>query len=432
MSKKAQGLAYSIAALTWLTGMGCGSDPPPCALIGGQYPLVETALALTKEAVLLRAGDGFVLAGLNGPNVHWGRLSNTGEIQQETEFALPEQPATTTGSLPLGPVFAVISKTTSSVQLVTAVGVLKAGTTDRYEIHAYIHDLAAPAAPVMLTIGELAAASSSGTIRLAAGNSPSGTGGALVLWGVEGQRAPISFQMIGADGALVGQVQKLLDDPDPNNIPRWSCVNTTQNGSNLAITLVEAPNSGHPQRSAWRRFVINDDSSIGESAAFELTPDVSDCRLVSMPTSVGHLVAWQNNSNHGGTYFANMTPPPPDAGPEAYDNVVTKKALASELYGGYASMPRLAWVAPAEYDVTIGLAQTRGPEVVRYDLFGDPRGRALYLPSVSGHTGPVSAWADLDAVYVTYLDMARASTAGVPVPAGSKRLLVKVQPAVLR
>ena len=212
--------------------MGCGSDAPPCALIAGQYPLDESALALTKDVVLLRAGDGFVLAGLNGTSVHWGRLSSTGEIAQETEFALPEQPATTTGGLPLGPVFAVISKTTSSVQLVTAVGVLQAGANDRYEIHAYVHDLESPAAPIMLTLGELAAAPSSGTIRLAAGNSPSGTGVALVLWGVEGQRAPISFQMLGADGALVGKVQKLLDDPDPNNIPSWSCAKTTQNGSN--------------------------------------------------------------------------------------------------------------------------------------------------------------------------------------------------------
>ena len=43
-----------------------------------------------------------------------------------------------------------------------------------------------------------------------AGSSPSGTR-ALVLWGVEGQLAPIRYQMLGADGALVGN-QGTIDE----------------------------------------------------------------------------------------------------------------------------------------------------------------------------------------------------------------------------
>jgi hypothetical protein len=68
-------------------------------------------------------------------------------------------------------------------------------------------------------------------------------------------------------------------------------------------------------------------------------------------------------------------------------------------------MPKLAWIAPAGYEFTIGLAGPRGPQVMRFDFFADPKGRALYLPSMAGNTGPVSAWVGSDAVYVTYLDM---------------------------
>ncbi|HEX7599227.1 MAG TPA: hypothetical protein VF518_13505, partial [Polyangia bacterium] len=290
--------------------------------------------------------------------------------------------------------------------------------------------------PKMLTLGELAAAPTSGTIRLAAGNPPNGTGHALALWGVEGQAAPITYQMIGADGALVGQPQKLLDDPDPTKVSLWSCANTTQNGSGFAITLVEAPSAsnGHPVRSAWRRFVINDDGSQGESAQFELLSAVGDCRIVSVPVADEHLVAWQNKSSDiGGTYFARMTPPPPSAGPDAYDNVTTKKVMAAELYGGYASMPKLAWIAPADYEVMIGMSRSQGPEVDRFNSAADPRGGPLYLPSVSGQTTPVSAWVDVDAVYVTYLDMVNPpKSADAAVPAGSRRIFVKVQRATLR
>ena len=107
--------------------------------------------------------------------------------------------------------------------------------------------------------------------------------------------------------------------------------------------------------------------------------------------------------------------------------MISRLVIASALLGGYPNMPELAWIAPAGYDLTIGLAPSRGPEVVRFNFFGDPRGKALYLPSVSGHTGPVSAWVGSDAVYVTYLDMPGSATrADAAVPTGSHRFLVTV------
>ena len=426
MIPKVGGFVWSAAVLTSLSWAGCGSDQPLCAQVGQQLPLGDSPLALTRDAVLVRAGDGFVLAGFDGTVVRWGQLSNSGDISGESAFALPEQPAATADGRTLGPLFAVTSKTAPGDQLVVVMGVLQAGTTDHYEMHAWVHDLGSTLPPTLQALGVQAAAPASGPIRLVAGSSPNGTR-ALVAWGVEGQLAPIQYRMLGADGALVGNPGTIYDAADSNSIALWSCLDTTQNAPDLAITLVEAPNQGHPGQSAWRRFQMNDDGSIGGEAQIGLDVlDVSDGRIVSTPASGGYLLAWQNNTTDGGTYFANLTPPP-DAGPDATDTVTSHLVLASAAYGGYANMPKLTWVAPAGFDFTIGLVRSRGPEVVRFDVFADPMGRALYLPSVSGNTGPVSAWVGSDAVYVTYLDMPGSSAHGdAAVPTGSQRYLVTV------
>ena len=431
MMPKVGVFAWSVTAFTSLWWAGCGSDAPLCAQVGQQIPLTASPLSLTRDTALVRAGDGFVLAGLDGSTVHWGQLSSSGEITGESAFDLPEQPATTAGGQSLGPLFAVTSKTVPGAQLVVVMAVLQAGTTDNYEIHVGVHDLGSPVPPVMQILDVQAAAPTSGPIRLVAGSSPSGTR-ALVLWGVEGQLAPIRYQMLGADGALVGNQGTIDDASDPNNIPQWSCPGTTQNNAaNLAITLVEAPGAtgqNHPGQYAWRHFKIDDSGAITGIDEIDLDSlTVSDCRILSTATSDGYLVAWQDNTATGGTSFAVLTGPPPDSGPDTPGNVTTNPLLASALYGGYSNMPKLAWIAPAGYEFTLGLTRSQGPEVVRFNDVADPRGRALYLPSVSGNTGPLSAWVGRDAAYVTYLDIAGSSRqADAAVPAGSQRLLVTV------
>jgi hypothetical protein len=433
MMPKVGGFIWSVAVLTSLLWAGCGSDPPLGAQIGQQVPLGDSPLALTRDAVLVRAGDGFVLAGLDGTTVRWGQLSSSGVVGSESAFALPEPPATTVGGQSLGPLFAVTSKTAPGDQLVVVLAVLQAGSTDHYEVHAWVHDLGSPLPPTLQVLGVQAAAPTSGTVRLVAGSSPNGTR-ALVVWGVEGQLAPIQYRMLGADGALVGTPGKIYDDSNPNSLALWNSLDTTQNAPDLAITLVEPPKQ-KDQQFLWRRFQVSDDGSISGEAQIGLDDlDVSDGRIVSTPTSDGYLLAWQNSTTNGGTFFANLTPPPPDAGSEPLNNVSTHQVIASALYGGYPQMPKLAWIAPAGYEFTIGLARSRGLEVLRFDIFADPRGTALFLPSVSGNTGPVSAWVGSDAVYVTYLDMPGSSSrADAAVPTGSHRFLVTVlSPAELR
>ena len=441
MTPMPRGFVWSAAVLTWLAWAGCGSDQPLCAQIGQQAQLPsDSLLALTRDPVLLRAGDnGFVLAGLDGnTTVRWGQLKNNGDLSHQSSFDLPEPPATTAAGQSLGPLFAVTSKTVPGDQLVVVRGV-QASSTDPYEVNAWVYDWESQdpvnTTPALVVQGP---APDSGPIRLVAGSSPDGTR-ALVAWGVEGQ--PIQYQMLGADGAqvLVGadQAGVLVGKPgeiyDPNSVPRWSCLDTTQNNAaNLAVTLVEAATQEPPQQPVWHRFEINDDGSTGGQVRIPMKFDVTDCRrIVSTPTSDGNLLAWQNNASNGGTYFAISTPPPPDASPNSPGNVTTLLVLASASYGGYSQMPKLAWIAPAGYEFTIGLAGSRGPEVVRFNIFADIRGKTLYLPSVSGNTGPVSAWVGTDdAVYVTYLDMPGSpAQADASVPA--RYLVTVLSPAAL-
>src|ERR1700690_374988 len=228
MIPKVGGFVCSAAVLTSLSWAGCGSDQPLCAQVGQQFPLGDSPLALTRDAVLVRAGDGFVLAGFDGTAVQWGQLSSSGVLIPEPAFALPEQPVTTADGRTLGPLFAVTSKTAPGDQLVVVMGVLQAGTTDHYEMHAWVHDLGSTLPPTLQNLGVQAAAPASGPIRLVAGSSPNGTR-ALVAWGVEGQLAPIQYRMLGADGAVVGNPGTIYDAADLNSIALWSCLDTTQN-----------------------------------------------------------------------------------------------------------------------------------------------------------------------------------------------------------
>ena len=423
MMPKTGGFVRSVALLTSLLWSGCGSDRPFCAQIGMQAPLGNSPLALTRNAGLMRAGDGFVLAGLDGTTLRWGRLSSDGTLSPESPFELPEKPANTAGDQPLGPLFAVTGKFAPGDQLVVLTGVLQKGTTDHYELHAWVRDLGSQAAPALHLVGVQMAVASSGPIRLAASSAPNGRQ-AVVAWGVEGQAVPIHYQMLGPDGALAGQPRDLVD---ANYTAGWNCLGAAQDEQNLAVTFLESPNKEHPQYSRWRHFEIGEDGSNGESAQVDLQLDVTDCRVLSTHTSEAYLLAWQDNTENGGTSFARLSPAPPDSGPDAMDELVTHPVLASAYYGGYSQMPKLAWIAPAGYEFTIGLVGSRGPHVVRFDDFAEPKGRALYLPSLAGHTGPVSAWVGRDAVYVTYLDMPGSAPRGDAAVSGdSRRYLVTV------
>lgn len=414
-----------------LAGMavGCGaSDGPPRAQVSAQIPLAaDSPLALTAHAALVRAGAGFVLAGLDGNIVRWGRLSEDGLIVGESQFTLPEAPALMPDGRTLGPVFAVTQKVAPGDQLVAAMLVEKAGSPNTYEVVAFVHDQATSVAPSRHVLGDLVASAQSGTIRVVASSPPSGKT-AVVLWGTGGQAAPLKYQVLGSDGVAVGDVQKLLDNPDPTKIPLWDCVDVTQSFDGVAITLVEDASADVPLP-LWHRFDLDDQGSTRNDVSIYIRwGQVADCRITSSPTPVagGYLAVWQNSKSSGGTYFAHMTPPPADAGFDEQPEVSSNPLLASERYGGYSRMPKLLWAAPIDtgFEFTVGMLSSKGPVVMGFNLFSDPKGKTLRLPSAAGRVGPVSSWVGADATWVTYLDMpVQARTA----PA--TRLLVKVTPS---
>ncbi len=414
-----------------LAGMavGCGgSDGPPRAQVSAQIPLATSSpLALTANALLMRAGTGFVLAGLDGNTVRWGRVSNEGLIVGESQFNLPEAPALMPDGRALGPVFAVTQKVEPGDQLVAAMLVEKAGNPNTYEAIAFVHDQGASVASSRHVLGDLVASAQSGTIRVVAGSPPSGKT-AVILWGTGGQAAPINYQVLGADGAAVGDVRRLLDNPDPTKIPRWDCVDVTQGFDGVAITLVEDATS-ESLLPLWHRVDLNDDGSPRNDVSIYIRwGQVADCRITSSPTPVagGYLAVWQNSKSSGGTYFAHMSPPPADAGFDEQPEVSSNPLLASERYGGYSRMPKLLWAAPIDtgFEFTVGMLGSKGPEVRGFNLFSDPKGKTLHLPSAAGKVGPVSSWVGTDATWVTYLDMPD-EVATTP----ATRFLVKVTPS---
>jgi hypothetical protein len=418
------GKAVCLVVLAGLAAGCSNSSGAPCAQVSAQIPLAEASpLALTSDAVLIRVGNGFVLAGRDGNTVRWGRLGSDGLITGESQFTLPEPPAVMPDGRSLGPVFAVTQKLAPGDQLVAAMLAEKAGSPNVYEVHAYVHDQASSAAPSLHVLGDMLASAKSGTLRVVAGSPVSGKT-ALVLWGIGGQAAPIKYQVLGTDGVAVGEVQKFLDNPEASKIPRWNCVDITQNLDTLAVTFVE---DAEPSP-LWHRYDLNEDGGTqGEVLIYIPWGEVADCRITSSPTSVpgGYLVAWQNRSNTGGTYFAHMSPPLSDAGAGDKSDVSSNPILSSEGYGGYSRMPKLLWAAPvgSGYEFTVGMLSSKGPELMRFNLLSDPKGGPLRLPTSAGLVGPVSSWVGRDATWVTYLDMPANAGAG----AGT-RLLLKVTP----
>jgi hypothetical protein len=428
-------MTFKVGCLVALAGVaaGCSSLGAPRSEVSAHIPLAtDSLLALTANAVLIRAGEGFVLAGLDGQTVRWGRLNSDGLLIGESQFALPESPAVMPDGRALGPVFAVTQKNEPGDQLVTAMLVQKVDSQNTFEVHAYVHDQQSSAAPSLHVLGDMVASAQSGSIRVVAGSPVSGKT-ALVLWGIGGQAAPINYQMLGTDGAPLGGVQKLLDSEDASKIPRWDCVDVSQNLNSFAITLVEDASAGSSMP-LWHRYNLFDDgTSQGEALIYLRWGQVADCRITSSPTPLpdGYLVAWQNSKSSGGTYFAHMSPPLPDAGADEQPEVTSRHIVASETYGGYSRMPKLLWSAPvgAGTEFTVGMLGSKGPEVMRFDLLADPKGGTLHLPSSAGNVGPVSSWVGPDATWVTYLDMPAAQT-GSMATTGSVRLLVKVTPTV--
>jgi hypothetical protein len=396
---------------TVLVLAGCSDDSPVCARATDATVTPSSPLALSANATLVKSGDGFVLAAVSGKTIRWARMDNQGVLSAESTLTLPTSPATLPDETTLGPVVTVAGKTDAADQLTAVIGVAR--TDNSYDLVAFTQTANSTADPVqtVLTESPIFAGAASGSPRVVASASVNGMQG-LVAWAVEGQAAPIKYAVLGADAKVVHRDQVFADTRQP-----LSCVRVVQGTKAFALSALKATSASAQE---WQIMDIGEDGFPVDGGSFSLAEVADDCRVVSTSTAETHFVAWQNRDK--GTFFAAYFP--------STTKVVLRLATSVTEFGAYIMMPKVAWIAPAGNDVTIGLDRSSGAEVVRYDLFGNPKGRALQLPRANAETGPISAWVAPDGtVYVTYLDQTRVNAGA----SGTKRHLVAVQaPATLR
>jgi len=370
--------------------------------------LPDSPLARMQNASLIRAGDSFTLAGYDGVQVRWGRVSLDGVLTQETSFALP-QPA-------LGPFFAATMNATPGDQLVALV--VNLNTAGTYDLSAIVQDegAAVPADPVVLASFPLGV--DPATVQVVAGAATSGNVG-FVAWGFQGTGSPINYLLLGANAATTGTPGQTFGDGITASNPDWECLATTNGTTGLGFSVV----TPIPQFATWRTAELTESGSLS-GVDYDLIGDVDDCQIVGSPTPTGgYDIAFQNAAGIDfSTYYPSNDPNQPGT-------VNTYDALATANFSGPLSVPHPVWVAPAGSDVSIGLARTAGPEVVRFTYNAVPHGAALALPSANGQTQPVSAWVGPDAVYVTYAD--NVTTSGTSTPTVKRYFIKVVSPAQL-
>jgi hypothetical protein len=388
-------LKTSAGVLLAFVLIGCGSDPPPGATATVDKTLPDSPLARLANVSLIRAGDGFTLAGYDAGTVRWGRLALDGTLTQETSFALA-QPL-------LGPYFAATKKTTPGDQVIAIAVVASTTVTGGYDLTATVETIGAalPAAPIVLA--SLPAGTDLGTVQVAAGASASGNLG-YVAWGIRVTGVPISYLMLPADAVTAAAPSKFLDASIPADVPAWDCLSPQNRPTGLSFSAVTA-NAAF----GTSDFQTTDIDETGGTTfmTYQLTTAVTNCRIVGSPTPAGnYFIAFQGTQ--GGTTAIDFATYYPASDPTQAGTVTTyHPVLPAALFGDPLNMPRPAWASSAGGDVVIGLERKAGPQVVRYTYNAVGHGSTLTLRSVNGNSGPVAAWVDADAVYVTYTDQVK-------------------------
>ncbi|MBN2576922.1 MAG: hypothetical protein JXP73_20330 [Deltaproteobacteria bacterium] len=392
---------------------GCGSDAPYGAVVTTDVTFPETSqLARLQEVSLVRAGDGFVLAGYENGLVRWARVALDGTVAQETSFAMAQPLA--------GPVFAATMKSSPGDQLVAIALVAATPPATGFHLSATVHTLgtAAPAAPVVLdTQGTITSDTDPSTFRLAAGAAVNGTTG-YVAWGTRVKGKPVYYTLLPADAITTAAPTPFLDAPVPANVPEWDCLSAQNHPTGFSFGVVTPGSSG--TNSDFQTAEI-DESGLTTYMAYPLDAQVMDCLIKGSPVDAStYFIAFEGVKQDSiAIDFATYDQPNPDQ-----DGTVTTyhPVLPAALFGGPLDMPRPAWVSSAGGDVVIGLSRAAGPQVVRYTYNAVPHGSTLPLRSANGQAGPVAAWVGGDAVYATYTDQVKTGSATV-----AKRYFMRIE-----
>lgn len=392
--------------------VACSSDEPPNARIVQELTLSDSALVRIPDVSLMAAGDGFTMAGYQDGQVRWARLSGDGVLSQETGFAL-SPPA-------LGPFFAVAKKAAPADQLI-AIGLYPSTTVSTgFDLQAVVQDLGAATAAAPVVLASLPPGTDKSKVRIAAGAGKAGNLG-FVVWGIQVQGYPIRYLTLGPNAAPTGDPATAFGNWTSAGPSAWDCLAQTSGPSGLGFSIL-APNAQYRDVTDW---VTNDLDEAGVSTGempFNLPTQVAGCHIMGAPTATGgYDIAFENTPGIGAAFYY---PPPPGS---TRGNLNTHPiVLSAASFGDPMQVPHVAWVAPAGNDISIGLARTSGPYLVRFTYQAVPRGSSLVLRSASGKTGPVSAWTGSDYTFVTYTDQVSGS-GGVT---SLVRYFVKVDAAV--
>lgn len=370
-----------------VTGLvACSSDQPPAASIALEVTLPDSPLARMRDASLVAAGNGFVLAGFDADKVRWARVSREGVLSGETGFTLDVAPV-------LGPYFAVTQKAAPADQLIAIALYASTPASNGYELRAIVQNLGSGVAAAPVLLDTLPPDTDPATVQIAAGSATAGNTG-FVAWGIKG--GPIKYNLLGADAVPTSTSPRTIFGDSP---PSWDCLSAVIGPTGMSFGFIMA-NPQYPQYSDWSTFDI-DAAGAASQMVYSLLAEVADCGIVGSPTATGgYDIAFRNVPGIGLAFYY---PPPPDSD---IGSVMTyPMAVPAAKFEGPAKVPSPVWAAPAGEDITVGLASSSGVQVVRFTYQSRSHGSSIALRSVDGQIGPVASWVGPDYVYVTYADL---------------------------
>lgn len=374
-------MSARVACFAWLfSAAGCKDEPPPACRVAQLSQLPPGGLTLAKDAWLHRAGDGFVLMGLDGDTVHWAGVAANGATGSVTELKLPSP-----REIRPEPWLGALGKNLPGDQLAAVTVAAKPGAGGgQHEVVVVVQDRGG-AAGAPKRLADLPPGADLRTVRLAMGTSRTGQRAALAV-GFEGQPATPSVHILKADGEPIGPPLRLHGAASP---PPWTCLSVVSSRTDFAVSIVETDPMGDKR---WHIFELKDDGGRGTEYLMPFELARVDCPAVA-PTARGYVLVYQNQD---GTFFAEF-----DVG----RTTVSSKLVAGAIrWGGAHKQPRAAAVSAMGREFGVLFERASGHQVWRFDVFGVPQDQALLLPAAEGSVGPISAWSGIDALYATYLD----------------------------
>jgi hypothetical protein len=361
-----------------LCGIGACADEPPGCRTSQVVSLPQTALTSLPDVRLHRVGDAFALSGYDprSGTVRFAHLTSAGELGSESTLLIPAPK--------LGPFFAPVGKAAPGDQLLVVYGEGAAGGALALQLR--VLDTAAstagPPRPLSDPMGAPVVLDPAG-LQLALGGSQSGRY-AVVAWG-RGDRASVPAAMLlKADGTAAP-----LPDPLSPQESRWDCLAITRGRSALGISWVGRAGANP----VWHFTDLREDGSTAYALDADVPTPEMECPAVA-PAPDAYTIAWQNRD---GTYFSHVDT---TRDPVTLTSDIVKAAVR---FGGPERQPRIACIAPMAREFGIAYDPGRGPSVDRFNIFGNPRGGTLRLPT-RGHTEATSGWGTVDALFLTYLD----------------------------